>query len=281
MIFRLLEHPVPAEYVSPDTSQLYLNESQTGGRLGINNSREKPSKNHSHVCQSLYFSVIQPPFLSTPLEPDTINPETMDSEQPRLPYHGIDVVRLEEVDLPVSQLKTENPAIGRFSAGFIVVRPNSANPSKLEVLLILRAYGGSWPETWEPPQGGNEEKDKTIRDTALRETEEEAGLIIRPENIFPLAYRRAFEHKGSQMISYQLIAMVDRKADITLSDEHLAWGFFGEEEVEQFGLFDKEKIQQDQHVMLEGKQEMLHHFFANEESLRKGELEAIVSVKTQ
>ncbi|KAJ5330556.1 hypothetical protein N7476_000339 [Penicillium atrosanguineum] len=193
----------------------------------------------------------------------------------------MDVVTLEEVDQPISRLKTKNPAVARFSAGFIVVRPNSANLSELEVLLIRRAYGGSWAEAWETPQGGNEEKDKTIRDTALRETKEEAGLIIQPENVFPLAYRITFEHKGSLMTSYQMIAMVDREADINISDEHLAWRFFDEEEVEQFGLFDKNKIQQDPHVMLQGKKEMLCHFFANEESLRKGEMEAIVSVKTQ
>ncbi|KAJ6105252.1 hypothetical protein N7523_010062 [Penicillium sp. IBT 18751x] len=196
-----------------------------------------------------------------------------------MPSHDINVVRLEEVDKPVSQLRIESPKIGRFSAGFIVVRRNPTNASTQEVLLIQRSYGGSWPEAWETPQGGNETKDKTIRDTALRETEEEAGLVIAPETIFPLVYRRTFEHKGSLMTSYQLIAMVDGEVDITLSDEHLAWGFFDEKKVEKFGLCDIKNIHQDQYVMLEGKKEMLRHFFTNTESLRKGEMEAIMSVK--
>ena len=80
------------------------------------------------------------------------------------------------------------------------------------------------------------------------------------------------------MASYQLIAMIDGEADVTLSDEHLAWGFFDEEEIENFGPFDKTKSKQDEHVMLESKKEMLRHFFANEESLRKGDEEAIVHV---
>lgn len=201
----------------------------------------------------------------------------MKSEQPTAPSLGFDVVRLEEVDLPVSQLQEKYPKTGRFSAGFILVRQDPANLSKPKVLLIQRSYGGSWAETWETPQGGNEEKDKNLRDTALRETEEEVGLLIRREAIYPLAYRRTFKHKGSLMTSYQLIAIVDGEVDITLSDEHLAWGFFDEDEIKEFGPFDDKKIQQDQYVMLEKKKAMLLNFFFNEESLREGKLDEIVT----
>jgi 8-oxo-dGTP pyrophosphatase MutT (NUDIX family) len=107
--------------------------------------------------------------------------------------------------------------------------------------------------------------------TALRETQEETGIIIPPEAIFPLVYRITFEHNGLLMNYYMFIAQLDGAIPVTLSGEHLAWGFFNEKEVQSFGTFDKEKARQRKHVMLESKKRTLCHIFINKERLKNGD----------
>ncbi|OQD76250.1 hypothetical protein PENANT_c132G08727 [Penicillium antarcticum] len=190
------------------------------------------------------------------------------------------MVKLQDVDVPISALQTMNPGVDRFTASFILVRDNPDNPSQPQVLLIQRGHDGSWGGSWEKPGGGHEfDKDNSIMQTALRETKEEVGLKISTEAIFPAAYRTAFLHKGLQMASYTFIAELGREASITLSDEHLRWGFFDEESLRLFGPYEKEKAQQDGGVMLERKKEILRHFFTNKEQLKIGDV--IMQVHTK
>ncbi|KAJ6069154.1 hypothetical protein N7499_011041 [Penicillium canescens] len=189
------------------------------------------------------------------------------------------LVRLKDIDIPVPALQKANPDINRFSAGFIILRENPVDLSNPHAFLIQRGFDGSWGGTWEGPGGGYEPgKDATIVETALRETQEEAGIVIPPEAIFPLVYRRTFEHKGLLMNYYIFIAQLDGEIPVTLSDEHLAWGFFNEQEARSFGTFDKEEARQQKHVMLESKKRTLCHIFRNKERLKNGDEKGIMHV---
>ncbi|KAJ5446381.1 hypothetical protein N7491_002463 [Penicillium cf. griseofulvum] len=142
------------------------------------------------------------------------------------------VVRLQDVNIPMSDLQKKNPDIDRFTASVIIFRQNPGHPSQHGVLLIQRGYEGSWGGSWEVPGGGYETgKDVSIFQAALREAEEEAGLKIPPKLIFPLVYKTTFRHKESRMASYTFIVELPKEVPITLSDEHLDWGFFNEKDI--------------------------------------------------
>ncbi|KAJ6102094.1 hypothetical protein N7486_004521 [Penicillium sp. IBT 16267x] len=179
------------------------------------------------------------------------------------------VLKLKEVDIPIPALQEYNPNVGRFTASFIVFC-QTINSAKPQVLLIQRGHDGSWGGSWEIPGGGYEPgKDDSIMKTALRETEEEAGVHISPDAIFSLVYRTVFWHKESWIADYTFIAEVAEGVPITISDEHLDWGFFDEDDIRGFGVYQKGEIQE-RHVMLARKKGILHHFFTNRESLRNG-----------
>lgn len=180
----------------------------------------------------------------------------------------------------MSKLQRKNPDIERFSAGFIVLSQDTADPWNPKALLIQRGNDGSWGESWEGPGGGYEsKKDATIKDTALRETKEEAGVIVDPETIFPVVYERFFEHKGLRMASYTFIALMDVKDHVELSREHLDWGFFGEKEVQNFGPYDEAKSSQVKHVMLVSKKRTLLDIFENRENLQQGDEISILQLE--
>ncbi|KAJ9283461.1 hypothetical protein DTO280E4_9137 [Paecilomyces variotii] len=85
--------------------------------------------------------------------------------------------------------------------------------------------------------------------TALRETKEEIGVVVSPEAVFPLVYRRTFKLKGLRMVYYTSVAQLGAKVPVTVSHEHIAWGFFDEEAVRNFGPFVKEKSRQVKHLV--------------------------------
>lgn len=66
------------------------------------------------------------------------------------------------------------------SAVAAIVRPSQDNADELEVLLIKRAEreGDRWSGHMAFPGGRLEAKDKTAREAAIRETEEEIGLSL-------------------------------------------------------------------------------------------------------
>ncbi|KAJ5636640.1 uncharacterized protein N7484_009953 [Penicillium longicatenatum] len=182
------------------------------------------------------------------------------------------VLKLEEVDVPITVLQENNPNVGRFTASFIVFH-QTTNPAKPQVLLIQRGHDGSWGGSWEVPGGGHEPgKDDSILQTALRETYEEAGVHISPDAVFPLVYRTAFWHKESWIASYTFIAEVAEGVPITISDEHLDWEFLDEDDIRRFGVYQKGEAQEGR-VMLARKKGILRHFFMNRESLRNGDVD--------
>ncbi|KAJ5897446.1 hypothetical protein N7504_007734 [Penicillium tannophilum] len=182
------------------------------------------------------------------------------------------VLNLKEVDIPIPALQENNPNVGRYTASFIVFR-QATNSAKPQVLLIQRGHDGSWGGSWEVPGGGYEPgKDDTIMQTALRETKEEAGVHISPSAVFPLVYRTAFWHKESWIASYTFIAEVAEEVPITISDEHLDWGFFDEDDIQRFGVYQKGEDQVG-HVMLARKKGILRHFFTHRDSLRNGDVD--------
>lgn len=214
--------------------------------------------------------------------PTTLDSEVMSSVLPSKPSTEPTVVRLEDVDIPVPALQKENPDINRFSAGFIILHQHPVVSSKQQALLIQRGCDGSWGETWEGPGGGYApDEDVTIKHTALRETQEEAGVVVPLKAIFPLVYRTTFEHKGLRMAYYTFVAQLDEEVPVTLSHEHLAWGFFDEEYVGNFGPFNNEKSRRQQFVMLEDKKRILCHIFKNRESLKNGVKDGIMPVNAK
>jgi len=55
-----------------------------------------------------------------------------------------------------------------------------------KILILLRSRESSWkPETWGPP-GGHVEKGETPEQAAARETFEETGLKVDPDDLTPL-----------------------------------------------------------------------------------------------
>lgn len=213
---------------------------------------------------------------SLPSSPDS---EIMSSVLSNKPSTEPTVVRLKDVDIPVPVLQKENPDINGFCAGIIILRRHPAVSSKEQVLLIQRGCDGSWGETWEEPGGEyGPDEDATIKHTALRETQEETGVTIPPEAIFPLAYRTTFEHKGLRLAYYTFVAQLGEEVTVTLSHEHLAWGFFDEEYIGNLGPFDNEKNRQEKFVMLEDKKRILCHTFKNRESLENGDKDGIMPV---
>ncbi|KAJ5117699.1 hypothetical protein N7448_011331 [Penicillium atrosanguineum] len=198
---------------------------------------------------------------------------------PVQPSQELVVVRREETEVPLSQLRAEKPRLGKLSAGIIVVCQDEVNPSNFKVLLIRRPYTDSFPGTSECPHGKSDEGDKTIMNTALRETKEEIDLKISPETFLPFGYRRTFWYRETWMTSYHLIAVIRGTFQVKLSKEHIEEGFFDEKMVKEFGLFDPNKTERGQPVMLDSMKKMLCHFFANRKNLMKGDIDAIVPME--
>lgn len=188
------------------------------------------------------------------------------------PSFKTSLVRLEDVDIPISTLQERNPKIDRFSAGFIILRRVPRDLSKLFALLIQRGCDGSFGKTLEGPGGGLEpRKDVTIISTALRETKEETGIDVPLNAIFPLLYLTEFQHKNSRMGYYTFVTELLGEIPVTLSEEHLYSGFFDADEVQDFEIFDEEKSIKERNVILESKKKTLCHIFENCESLRNGD----------
>ncbi|RWQ91221.1 hypothetical protein C8Q69DRAFT_511187 [Paecilomyces variotii] len=144
------------------------------------------------------------------------------------------LLRLEDVDIPVPALQKENPtSTGSALASSFFAKTHSIHPINRPFSFNVDATDHGY--------------------TALRETKEEIGVVVSPEAVFPLVYRRTFKLKGLRMVYYTSVAQLGAKVPVTVSHEHIAWGFFDEEAVRNFGPFVKEKSRQVKHVMLEAK----------------------------
>ncbi|KAJ6105134.1 hypothetical protein N7523_010208 [Penicillium sp. IBT 18751x] len=163
------------------------------------------------------------------------------------------MVRLKDVDIPISALQERNPKIDRFSAGFIILsRVPRDHLSKLFALLIQRGCDCSFGKTLEGPGGGLESrKDVTIISTALRETKEETNIEVPQNATFPVLYSTELWHINSRMGYYTFVTERPAKIPVTLSEERLCSGFFDADDVQDFETFDKEKSITKRNVMLE------------------------------
>lgn len=159
---------------------------------------------------------------------------------PRYPFliailtmSSVEELQIEDVDKPFSELQEKNEGIkGHIGSAIIIFEFQGER----KVLLIQRV-GGSKPKSWEVP-GGKYEKDKdnTIVDGAIRETEEETGWKFTRENVLDTVYRSAFYQSNGVKNDVHYIIVnqkVDMLPEIKLrDDEHCAYGFFTKEQVE-------------------------------------------------
>lgn len=104
---------------------------------------------------------------------------------------------------------------GRVAAGFIIFRKIQ---SKIEYLLLQTSYG---KHHWTPPKGHVDPGESELQ-TALRETQEEAGLSEQMFNVFSeFKHTLNYEVKGKpKRVVYWLAELKDPNCPIILSHEH-------------------------------------------------------------
>ncbi|XP_012251164.1 bis(5'-nucleosyl)-tetraphosphatase [asymmetrical] isoform X2 [Athalia rosae] len=104
---------------------------------------------------------------------------------------------------------------GRRACGFVIFRRFYGS---VEYLLMQTSYGSYH---WTPPKG-HVDPGETDMETALRETEEEAGFSAKDLNIFEEAKRElVYQVKGKpKTVIYWLAEMVNAQKDARLSHEH-------------------------------------------------------------
>ncbi|XP_070541796.1 bis(5'-nucleosyl)-tetraphosphatase [asymmetrical]-like [Ptychodera flava] len=101
------------------------------------------------------------------------------------------------------------------AAGLIIFRRFSGH---IEYLLMQTSYG---EHHWTPPKG-HVDPGESDRETALRETQEEAGLT---ENNFKLmeSFQKILNYKVKgqpKTVIYWLAELIDRDSQVKMSDEH-------------------------------------------------------------
>ncbi|XP_063435319.1 bis(5'-nucleosyl)-tetraphosphatase [asymmetrical]-like [Mytilus trossulus] len=104
---------------------------------------------------------------------------------------------------------------GLVAAGLIIFRKIQSN---IEYLLLQTSYG---QHHWTPPKGHVDPGESELQ-TAIRETEEEAGLSEQAYNILSeFNYTLNYEVKGRpKRVVYWLAEMKNPECPIILSDEH-------------------------------------------------------------
>jgi len=116
------------------------------------------------------------------------------------------------------------------AAGFIVYRVVS---SRIEYLMMQTSYGQFH---WTPPKG-HVDPGESDMETAVRETEEEAGL--EPQHIKVIEdFRKELYYtvrEKPKTVVYWLAELVDNKTPIILSDEHKDFKWVDLEEARKLG----------------------------------------------
>lgn len=102
------------------------------------------------------------------------------------------------------------------AAGLIIFRRAAA---QIEYLLMQTSYGN---HHWTPPKG-HVDPGESDRETALRETQEEAGLKSQDFSLLE-DFRKELKYtvKGNKpkTVVYWLAELSDPKSSVTLSEEH-------------------------------------------------------------
>ena len=84
------------------------------------------------------------------------------------------------------------------TAGHIIMRHGS------HVLMIKRSIDVSWPLQWAFP-GGKTENDELLSESAVRETQEETGVVIDPNNIIEHVILNARYTNGTRIYYFGMI----------------------------------------------------------------------------
>jgi 8-oxo-dGTP pyrophosphatase MutT (NUDIX family) len=117
----------------------------------------------------------------------------------------------------------------RYSAAGLIIR--TTDEKVQEILMIQRAEKDYWPHEWEFPRGGCEkEKDKTLRDCAVREIKEEVGLDIQPTKLLD-KYKYTRYEGTKKIITYcynYKCKLLNPNQEVRLSKEHQSFKWISE-----------------------------------------------------
>jgi 8-oxo-dGTP pyrophosphatase MutT (NUDIX family) len=123
------------------------------------------------------------------------------------------------VNIPLHRLRELFLDIQRFNAMAVIFAYHPDSPTKLRVLLIKRnVKNSSWGNTWEPAGGSPDHKDRTILDSAARESGEETQ--ISPSRFAGVALTCAFYHmdrKTGSLVVMQTIGFIIIHNDETMA----------------------------------------------------------------
>lgn len=108
---------------------------------------------------------------------------------------------------PPDVARPDDLAIVERHAVRLVVRDRAGS------VLVFRAREVTIPELgewWELP-GGGIEPGEGYREAAVRELEEETGLVVGPRGVGPARWRRSasYRHRGTRRLQHELVAVVD------------------------------------------------------------------------
>uniref|UniRef100_UPI00398F7D50 bis(5'-nucleosyl)-tetraphosphatase [asymmetrical] n=1 Tax=Pristiophorus japonicus TaxID=55135 RepID=UPI00398F7D50 len=115
--------------------------------------------------------------------------------------------------------------MSRRACGLIIFRrlnaAVSSKPNEIEFLLLQASYG---EHHWTPPKGHVDPGEDDLQ-TALRETEEEAGLKSKDFDVLD-GYQKEMTYKVKNIpktVIYWLAELKDYAVEIKLSNEHQAF----------------------------------------------------------
>lgn len=118
----------------------------------------------------------------------------------------------------------------RYSAGGLILREGDGGVE--ELLMIQRSKDDFYPNQWEFPRGGcDSEKEKTLRDCAIREIKEETGLDVKPLKLIDkIRYIRHTGKEGKRItICYNYkCKMLNPNQEVRLSKEHQGYKWISE-----------------------------------------------------
>lgn len=172
------------------------------------------------------------------------------------------------VNVPLHRLGEIFPDIQRFSAMAIAFAYNPNSPTELKVLLIKQnGKNSSWGNTWEPAGGGPDDQDRTILDSAARESGEETQIW--PSKFAGMALTCAFYHterKTGNRVVMRTLGFIINDNEETMAGR--VWSYemkqpldqssvkISEEEVRKAALY-KEAGPQEPFAMLLAKKDMV------------------------
>ena len=135
---------------------------------------------------------------------------------------------------------------GMSTVDIVIAVPNEGSMSKGCKILLIKRGRPPFVGMWATP-GGNIDEDEMPLDAAIRELEEETGLLVHPRNFtfvrtFDKPYR---DPRNKNCVSYAFAIKLDSTQDVTAGDdatecEWIEFNKFGETDAEL--AFDHDEI---------------------------------------